>query len=212
MITSAGGPRSVHCQRRGRCRGWGSCGSRLVEVLIGAVCADGRRLERVRSEFAGMHPAATLRRLVLRAVNRRCSSPCSGRNSRLRGGQPADLRAQVPDRRLLVGLAGRPLAVGEDLVQPVDRLPLPGAHLVRTDLVPDRDPLHRAVAPQRLESCRERGPGDPDRQPAGARAGARRRRSPRQPSSRPVPIRALASSPVVVRAAWACSWVRKLCP
>ena len=42
---------------------------RLVEVLIGAVCAGGRRLARVRSEIAGMDPAAGLRRLVLQAVD-----------------------------------------------------------------------------------------------------------------------------------------------
>lgn len=42
---------------------------RLVEVLIGAVCAGGRRLARVRSEIAGMNPAAGLRRLVLQAVD-----------------------------------------------------------------------------------------------------------------------------------------------
>ena len=42
---------------------------RLVDVLIGAVCAGGRRLARVRSEVAGMDPAAGLRRLVLQAVD-----------------------------------------------------------------------------------------------------------------------------------------------
>lgn len=42
---------------------------RLVEVLIGAVCAGGRRLARVRSEMAGMDPASSLRRLVLQAVD-----------------------------------------------------------------------------------------------------------------------------------------------
>ena len=42
---------------------------RLVEVLIGALCAGGRRLARVRSEIAGMDPAAGLRRLVLQAVD-----------------------------------------------------------------------------------------------------------------------------------------------
>lgn len=42
---------------------------RLVEVLIGAVCAGGRRLARVRSEIAGMDPASSLRRLVLQAVD-----------------------------------------------------------------------------------------------------------------------------------------------
>ena len=42
---------------------------RLVEVLIGAVCAGGRRLARVRLEIAGMDPVAGLRRLVLQAVD-----------------------------------------------------------------------------------------------------------------------------------------------
>ena len=64
--------------------------------------------------------------------------------------QGADLRVQVPDRGLLLRLP-RPLAVGENFVQPVDRLPLPRAHLVRMDLVSGRDLLHRAVSPQRLE-------------------------------------------------------------
>ena len=47
----------------------GGTRARLVEVLIGAVCAGGRRLARVRSEFEGMDPAASLRRLVLQAVD-----------------------------------------------------------------------------------------------------------------------------------------------
>ena len=47
----------------------GGTRARLVEVLIGAVCAGGRRLMRVRSEFEGMEPAASLRRLVLQAVD-----------------------------------------------------------------------------------------------------------------------------------------------
>ena len=47
----------------------GGTRARLVEVLIGAVCAGGGRLVRVRSEFEGMDPAASLRRLVLQAVD-----------------------------------------------------------------------------------------------------------------------------------------------
>ena len=64
--------------------------------------------------------------------------------------QLADLRVQVADRRLVLRRAGRS-AAGEHLVQPLDRLPLPGAHLVRMDLVLGRDRLHRSVPPQRLE-------------------------------------------------------------
>ena len=64
--------------------------------------------------------------------------------------QLADLRVQVADRRLVLRWAGRS-AAGEHLVQPLDRLPLPGAHLVRMDLVLGRDRLHRSVPPQRLE-------------------------------------------------------------
>ena len=64
--------------------------------------------------------------------------------------QLADLRVQVADRRLVLRRAGRS-AAGEHLVQPLDRLPLPGAHLVRMDLVLGRDSLHRSVPPQRLE-------------------------------------------------------------
>lgn len=47
----------------------GGTRARLVEVLIGAVCAGGGRLARVRSEFEGMDPASSLRRLVLQAVD-----------------------------------------------------------------------------------------------------------------------------------------------
>ena len=41
----------------------------LVEVLIGAVCAGGARLTRVRSEFERMDAADGLKRLVLQAVD-----------------------------------------------------------------------------------------------------------------------------------------------
>ena len=41
----------------------------LVEVLIGAVCAGGPRLSRVRSEFERMDAADGLKRLVLQAVD-----------------------------------------------------------------------------------------------------------------------------------------------
>ena len=41
----------------------------LVEVLIGAVCAGGPRLLRVRSEFERMDAADGLKRLVLQAVD-----------------------------------------------------------------------------------------------------------------------------------------------
>ena len=58
--------------------------------------------------------------------------------------QLADLRVQVPDRRLVLGVA-RCSAASEDILQPVDRLALPRAHLVRMDLVLGRDRLHRAV-------------------------------------------------------------------
>lgn len=42
---------------------------KLVEVLIGAVCAGGERLARVRSEFERMDAADSLQRLVLQAVD-----------------------------------------------------------------------------------------------------------------------------------------------
>ena len=64
--------------------------------------------------------------------------------------QLADLRVQVPDRRLVLGVA-RCSAASEDILQPVDRLALPRAHLVRMNLVLGRDRLHRAVPAQRLE-------------------------------------------------------------
>ena len=65
---------------------------RLVEVLIGAVCAGGGRLERVRSEFGGMDPAASLRRLVLQAVDPELLSAVLG--PRLAPRWVAPLRAQ----------------------------------------------------------------------------------------------------------------------
>jgi len=64
--------------------------------------------------------------------------------------QLADLRVQVPDRRLVLGVARRS-AAREDFLQPVDCLALPGAYLVRMDLVLSCDRLHGTVAPQRLE-------------------------------------------------------------
>ena len=41
----------------------------LVENLIGAVCAGGSRLSRVRSEFERMDATAGVKRLVLKAVD-----------------------------------------------------------------------------------------------------------------------------------------------
>jgi hypothetical protein len=49
--------------KRGRAR------AQLVEVLIGAVCAGGARLSRVRSEFERMDAVDGLKRLVLQAVD-----------------------------------------------------------------------------------------------------------------------------------------------
>ena len=90
-------------------------------------------------------------RLMLNASSR---STISRRSARLSVGtraekiplhcQLADLRVQVPDRRLVFRLARRS-AAAEDLVQPVDGLPLPGAHLVRMDLVSGGDLLHHPV-------------------------------------------------------------------
>ena len=65
--------------------------------------------------------------------------------------QLADLRVQVPDRRLVLGVTRRS-AAREDILQPVDRLALPRAHLVRMDLVLGRDRLYREVPAQRLEA------------------------------------------------------------
>ena len=42
-------------------------------------------------------------------------------------------------------------STGEDLRQPLDRLALPGAHLVRMDLVLRRDLLKRPITPKRLQ-------------------------------------------------------------
>ena len=49
-------------------------------------------------------------------------------------------------------LTGTFRAVGKHLAQTVNRLALPGAHLVRMHFVPDRDLLDRLVSTQRIKS------------------------------------------------------------
>ena len=64
----------------------------LVEVLIGAVCAGGPRLSRVRSEFERMDAGEGLKRLVLQAVDPELLAAVVG--PRLAPAWVAPLRAQ----------------------------------------------------------------------------------------------------------------------
>ena len=81
----------------------------------------------------------TVRLSVASRAEKNPAPPSTRRSSRASPGSSSRARSRAM------------LCPGEDLLQPVDRLALPGAHLIRMDLVLGRNRLHGAVAPQRLE-------------------------------------------------------------